>query len=79
MNFGFIKFFIASIYKLINENLKKLYFSTNFYNRTIHVVPPTRSYDMNNIPLLEEILDKNQTRIYLIKKFSTNIWKLDNI
>ena len=79
MNFVFIKFFIASIYKLINENLKKLYFSTNFYNRTIHVVPPTRSYDMNNIPLLEEILDKNQTRIYLIKKFSTNIWKLDNI
>ena len=79
MNFGFIKFFIASVYRLINENVKKLYFSTSYYNRAINVVPPTRSYDMNNIPLLEEILDKKQNRIYLVKKFSTNIWKIDNI
>ena len=79
MNYRFINLFIASIYKYLKEKIKQIYFSTSLYNKTLSVVPPTRIYDMNNIPLLQEIIDQDEKIINLIKEFSKNIWKLDNI
>ena len=79
MNYRFINLFIASIYKYLKEKIKQIYFSTSLYNKTLSVVPPTRSYDMNNIPLLQEIIDQDEKIINIIKEFSKNIWKLDNI
>ena len=79
MNLRFIRLFIYSLFNLFLEKVRKIYFTTQYYNNSLKVTPPSRSYDMNNVPLLLELEDKNNKRIELIKRFQKNIWKLDNI
>ena len=79
MNLRFIRLLIYSLIKLSLEKIKKIYFTTKYYNNSLKVTPPSRSYDMNNVPLLLELEDKNLKRIELINRFQKNIWKLENI
>lgn len=79
MNFRFFRLFIYSIGNLILEKIYKIYFHTKYYNDSLKVTPPSRSYDMNNVPLLIELEDKNIKRVELINKFKKNIWKLENL
>ena len=79
MNLRFIRLLIYSLIKLSSEKIKKSYFTTKYYNNSLKVTPPSRSYDMNNVPLLLELEDKNLKRIELINRFQKNIWKLENI
>lgn len=79
MNPRFLRLFIYSIGNLLLEKIYHLYFHTKYYNDSLKVTPPSRSYDMNNVPLLNELEDKNIKRIELVKKFQKNIWKLDNL
>ena len=79
MNLRFIRLFIYSIGNLILDKIRKIYFTTKYYNNSLKITPPSRSYDMNNFPLILEIEDKNKKRINLINRFQKNIWKLDNL
>ena len=79
MNLRFIRLFIYSVGNYIVEKIQKIYFTTNYYNNSLKISPPSRSYDMNNVPLLLELEDKNNQRIELLNRFHKNIWKLDNI
>ena len=79
MNLRFIRLLIYSLIKLSLEKIKKIYFTTKYYNNSLKVTPPSRSYDMNNVPLLLKLEDKNLKRIELINRFQKNIWKLENI
>lgn len=79
MNLSFIRLFIYSLGNLFLEKIRKIYFTTKYYNNSLKVTPPSRSYDMNNVPLLLELEDKNNKRIELINRFQKNVWKLENI
>ena len=79
MNLRFIRLFIYSIGNLILDKIRKIYFTTKYYNNSLKITPPSRSYDMNNVPLLLELEDKNKKRFDLINRFQKNIWKLDNL
>mgnify|MGYP001373603243 CR=1 FL=1 len=79
MNLRFVRLFIFSIGNFILEKIKKIYFTTKYYNNSLKFSPPSRSYDMNNVPLLLELEDKNTKRKELLDRFQKNIWKLDNI
>ena len=79
MSLRFFRLFIYSIGSLILEKIQKIYFTTKYYNNSLRISPPARSYDMNNVPLLAELEDKNKKRIGLLNRFQKNIWKLDNI
>ena len=79
MGLRFIRLFIYSIISFILEKIKKIYFTTKYYNNSLKVSPPSRSYDMNNVPLLLELENKNEKRLELLNRFHKNIWKLDNI
>ena len=79
MGLRFIRLFIYSVISFILEKIKKIYFTTKYYNNSLRVSPPSRSYDMNNVPLLLELEDKNEKRLELLNRFHKNIWKLDNI
>ena len=79
MGLRFIRLFIYSVFSFILEKIKKIYFTTKYYNNSLRVSPPSRSYDMNNVPLLLELEDKNEKRLELLNRFHKNIWKLDNI
>ena len=79
MGLRFIRLFIYSVISFILEKIKKIYFTTKYYNNSLRVSPPSRSYDMNNVPLLLELEDKNEKRLELLNRFHQNIWKLDNI
>ena len=75
MNLSFIRLFIYSLGNLFLEKIRKIYFTTKYYNNSLKVTPPSRSYDMNNVPLLLELEDKNNKRIELINRFQKNVWK----
>jgi len=79
MNLRFVRLFVLSIFKSLLEKIQTFYFNTKYYNSSLKVTPPSRSYDMNNIPLLLEMEDKSTKRLALVKKFTTNVWKLENI
>ena len=79
MNLRFVRLFVYSAFKSLLEKIQKFYFNTQYYNNSLKVTPPSRSYDMNNIPLLLEMEDKSTKRLALVKKFTTNVWKLENI
>ena len=52
MNLRFIRLFIYSLFNLFLEKIREIYFTTKYYNNSLKVTPPSRSYDMNNVPLL---------------------------
>ncbi len=79
MGLRFIRLFIYSVISFILEKIQKIYFTTKYYNNSLRVAPPSRSYDMNNVPLLLELENKNEKRLELLNRFHKNIWKLDNI
>ena len=79
MGLRFIRLLIYSVISFILDKIKKIYFTTKYYNNSLRVSPPSRSYDMNNVPLLLELENKNEKRLELLNRFHKNIWKLDNI
>ena len=79
MNPRFVRLFIYSVGNMFLKKIQEIYFATDYYNNSLKVTPPSRSYDMNNVPLLSELEDKNKKRIELINRFRSNIWKFDSL
>ncbi len=79
MNPRFVRLFIYSVGNMFLKKIQEIYFATDYYNNSLKVTPPSRSYDMNNVPLLSELEDKNKKRIELINRFKSNIWKFDSL
>ncbi len=79
MSFRFLKLFLFSLWKLLLDKIRNIYLQTSYYNKQLNFIHPTRSYDMNNIPLIAELLDIGNKRIDFVRKFGPHIWELDNL
>jgi len=79
MKISFVKLWIISLWRLLKNNIRTIYFNSKQYNQSLKATPASRNYDIHNVHILGELQDKNTKNYILAKQFKKNLWKINNL
>lgn len=78
-NFQTFNLYLLSLKRRFQENRRQSKFKKPNYNILLGGVQPHRIYECSNIYLIQDLINYDSILINTIKKFTTNLWKIDNL
>ena len=66
---GAADLWIISLWRLLKNNIRTIYFNSKQYNQSLKATPASRNYDIHNVHILGELQDKNTKNYILAKQF----------